>query len=95
MLVIEIFSVAGCAVNCLCHEGTIFRMSALKNHFESDGTRLVESKNSEEFLGAEAFSGRDIPDEAAGLAHALCFGQLGFTAPQPFLSPLAVLDLGR
>src|SRR3984885_12737099 len=94
MLVIEILFVAGCAINCLFHEGTIFRMSALKNHFESDGTRLVESKNSEEFLGAEAFSGRDIPDEAAGLAYSLRFRQFSFTSAQLFLGPLAVLNVG-
>ena len=57
MLVVEIFSVAGCVVDCPFHESTIFRMSALKNHIESDGTRLVVSKNSEEFLGTEALPG--------------------------------------
>ena len=94
MLVVEIVSDAGCAVNRLFHASTIFRMSAMKNHFESDRRRLVVSKNSEEFLGADAFAGGDIPDEAAGLAHSLCFDQFGFASPQFFLGPLAVLDVG-
>src|ERR1700739_2756598 len=95
MLVVEICSVARCAVNCLHHLGTIFRMSTLKNHFESDGVGIVESENSEEFPGTRACSGGDVPDEAAGLAHALCFSQFSLTAPQLFLGPLAVLDVGR
>src|ERR1700684_3141714 len=95
MLVVEIFSVPRCAFNCLFHESTIFRMRALNNHVESDGTRLVVSKNSEEFFGAEAFSSSNIPDEAAGLAHSLGFGQFRFASPQLFLGPLAVLNIGR
>ena len=94
MLVVEILSDAGCAVNCLFHASTIFRMNALKNHFGSDRTRLVVSKNSEVFPGTDALAGGDIPDEAAGLAHPLCLDQFGFASPQFVLGPLAILDVG-
>ncbi len=94
MLVVKVPSVARCPVNCLLHESTIFRMSALKNLFESDRTRLVISKNSEEFLGTDVLAGGHIPDEAAGLAHPLCLDQFGFASPQFLLGPLAILDVG-
>src|ERR1700736_3652245 len=94
MLVVEILSVAGCPGHCPLHESTIFRMCPLKNHFERDRTRVVVSKDSEELLGADAFAGGDIPDEAAGLADPLRFDQFGFASPQFFLGPSAGLDVG-
>ena len=94
MLVIKILSVAGCAVNCPLHESAIFGMRALKNHFESDRTRVVVSKDSEELLGADAFASGDIPDETAGLAHSLCFDQFGLASPQFLFGPLPVFDVG-
>ncbi len=56
MFVLGVLSVAGCAVNRLLHESTIFRMDALKNHVDGDGTRIFVSKDPEKFLGSEAFS---------------------------------------
>ena len=81
MLVVEILSAAGCTFDRLLDASPILRMSAIKDVFKGDRTRLVISKDPEEFLGADAFVSNDIPDEAAGLAHSLCFDQFGFASP--------------
>jgi hypothetical protein len=50
IFIIEILPLPRCAVDRPLHESPVFRMHTLKDHVDSDGARLVISKNSEAFL---------------------------------------------
>src|SRR4029077_2821547 len=81
MFKIKILPVSGRAIDCRLHESEIFRMGALKDHFDSDGGRPVVSINSGAFLRPEDFSARYIPSEAAGSAQSLRFSQIDLASP--------------
>jgi hypothetical protein len=60
IFIIELLPLSGCAVVRRLHEGTIFWMSASKNHVNRNGRNLIVSKDT--FLRPQDFSARDVPN---------------------------------
>src|SRR6266404_6734453 len=79
---IKIFAILRRALDCLFHEGRIFRMNPLVGKFDGWLRRLVILIDAKGFLGPDELAGGRSPAEAPRMTEPLSFRQICFTAPQ-------------
>src|SRR6266481_9124869 len=90
VFMVEIFSVAGRAIDGLSHGSALLRMSALDNKFYGRFRRPVTSKDPESLVRPDDLAAGDIPSEAPGAAQSLRFGQIHFAVQQCGFNPLLI-----
>src|SRR5882757_11164978 len=79
-LVIEVFRVPRCALECLLHERHVLRMNPLQSEVKSRFHGPFVLEDSKHFLRPEDLSSGDGPAEATGAAQGLGVSQTGFAA---------------
>src|SRR6202795_1517091 len=67
------------ALDCLFHEGGVFRMNPLEDNFEGRFRRSILLEDSKGFLGPEELCRGRPPAEAASLAQTLRLRQVSLT----------------
>ena len=78
----KILSILRRALNCLFHEGHVFRMNPLENKFDGRRHRSVVLKDAIGFLRPQDLAGGNAPAEAPGVAERLSAQQVRFSAPE-------------
>src|SRR5262245_64657898 len=92
MFKMKILPIMRCALDCLFHEGRVFRMKPFENKFHARSRCSVVLEDSKGFLRPVDFSAGHLPTETARVAHPLCLGQISLAASQ-FSGPLRHLHL--
>src|SRR5258707_6907464 len=86
----KILSILRRALNCLFHQGRLFRMNPLENKFEGGRHRSVVLKDAIGFLRPQDLAGGNAPAEATDVAEPLSARQVRF--PPPWLG-LRILQI--
>src|SRR5246500_3463362 len=86
----KILSILGCALNCLFHQGRVFRMNPLENKFDGRRRRSVVLKDAIGFVRPQDLAGGNAPAEATGVAKPLSARQVSFPAPELALRILQI-----
>src|SRR5262245_2765212 len=92
MFKMKILPIMRRALDCLFHEGRVFRMKPFENKFHGRSGRSAVLEDSRDFLRPVDFSAGHLPTETARVAHRLCLGQISLAAAQ-FSAPFRYLHL--
>src|SRR5262245_34344791 len=93
ILVVEILAITGGTVDGSLYALAVVGVNTQDDRLGSDGRHPVIAEYPEGFLRPDDFAGGDAPAEAAGVAQALCLGQIGFALLKRVLGLLAFGDV--